>query len=199
MGECRLNRAEMESQLQLAYSCFVTYGPDFVLFVGLNRVSDDGSYGDYYWMIIETGDDVMGDDHHWVKTGTAEERLRRSKERVQVLDPRFRTTVEKTEVEGIKKVTVCYMSSRLLFGNWQHVENIHQRFVTNNGVFVLWPQTWYDALIEDIPPINRVILIGDAAHPMTPSKFLLCLISAPRFSFPHKISEVSNRILFFLG
>ncbi|CCC09543.1 hypothetical protein SMACR_03575 [Sordaria macrospora] len=132
MGECRLNRADMESQLQLAYSCFVSFERDFVFFSGLNRVGDDGSYGDYYWMTIESQD--VGDDH-WVKTGTAEERLRKSKERVQALDPKRRLTVEKTEVEGMKKVT-----------------------------------TWYDALIEDIPPINRVILIGDAAHPMTPSR-----------------------------
>ncbi|KAJ4420294.1 hypothetical protein N0V85_000643 [Neurospora sp. IMI 360204] len=132
MGECRLNRAEMESQLQMAYSCYVAFGPDFVLFSALNRVSDDGSYGDYYWMTVESQD--VGDDH-WVKTGTEEERLQKTKERVQALDPKFRTTVEKTEVEGLKKVT-----------------------------------TWYDALIEDIPPVHRVILIGDAAHPMTPSR-----------------------------
>ncbi|KAK1777703.1 hypothetical protein QBC45DRAFT_330220 [Copromyces sp. CBS 386.78] len=132
MGECRLDHAEMESQLQLAYSCFIAFGPDFVLFSGLNRVSDDGSYGDYYWMTVENQE--VGCDH-WVKTGTAEERLRKSKERVQALDPKLRVAVEKTEVEGVKKVT-----------------------------------TWYDALIEDIPPVNRVILIGDAAHPMTPSR-----------------------------
>ncbi|KAK3486764.1 uncharacterized protein B0T23DRAFT_447921 [Neurospora hispaniola] len=132
MGECRLNRADMESQLQLAYSCYVAYGPDFVLFSGLNRVSDDGTYGDYYWMMVESRE--VGDDH-WVKTGTAEERLRKSKERIQALDPKFRVTVEKTEVEGLKKVVA-----------------------------------WYDALIEDIPPVNRVILIGDAAHPMTPAR-----------------------------
>ncbi|KAK3490057.1 hypothetical protein B0T13DRAFT_405495 [Neurospora crassa] len=132
MGECRLDRADMERQLQLAYSCYVAYGPDFILFSGLNRVSDDGSYGDYYWMMVESRE--VGDDH-WVKTGTAEERLRKSKERIQALDPRFRVTVEKTEVEGLKKVVA-----------------------------------WYDALIEDIPPVNRVILIGDAAHPMTPAR-----------------------------
>lgn len=103
MGECRLNRADMESQLQLAYSCYVAYCPDFVLFSGLNRVSDDGSYGDYYWMMVESRE--VGDDH-WVKTGTAEERLRKSKERIQALDPKFRVTVEKTEVEGLKKVVV---------------------------------------------------------------------------------------------
>ncbi|EDO64978.2 FAD/NAD(P)-binding domain-containing protein [Neurospora crassa] len=132
MGECRLDRANMESQLQLAYSCYVAYGPDFILFSGLNRVSDDGSYGDYYWMMVESRE--VGDDH-WVKTGTAEERLRKSKERIQALNPKFRVTVEKTEVEGLKKVVA-----------------------------------WYDALIEDIPPVNRVILIGDAAHPMTPAR-----------------------------
>lgn len=104
MGECRLGREEMEGQLKLAYSCYVTFGPDFALFSGLNRVSDDGSYGDYYWMTVE-GQDV-GDDH-WVKTGTAEERLRKTKERVKNLEEKFSVTVERTEVEGVKKVTVC--------------------------------------------------------------------------------------------
>ncbi|KAK0610601.1 hypothetical protein B0T17DRAFT_621069 [Bombardia bombarda] len=29
---------------------------------------------------------------------------------------------------------------------------------------------WYDASITKVPPVNRVVLIGDAAHPMTPAR-----------------------------
>ncbi|KAK3388771.1 hypothetical protein B0T20DRAFT_102352 [Sordaria brevicollis] len=134
MGECRLDRKGMEEQLRLAYSCYVAFGPDFALFSGLNRVSDDGQSGDYYWMVVD-GKEVG--DEHWVNTGTAEERLGKTKERLRSsgLDEKFRMTVERTGVEGVKKVTA-----------------------------------WHDAVIEDIPPVNKVVLIGDAAHPMTPSR-----------------------------
>ncbi|KAM7210958.1 early conidial development-2 protein [Rhypophila decipiens] len=101
VGETKLRGKEFEQQLQMGHSCYMTFGPGFSLFVGLNRVSEDSKEGDYYWLMAGN-DDTVGQDDHWAKAATAEERLKWALGKVQVFPPPFRKTLDKTKAEDVK-------------------------------------------------------------------------------------------------
>ncbi|KAK3314161.1 hypothetical protein B0H66DRAFT_372723 [Apodospora peruviana] len=134
VGETKLRGADFAQQLQLGHSCFMAFGKDFRLFSGLNRATDDGKEGEYYWL-MSASDETVTQPDHWLKTASAEKKLEWATEKVQGLQPLFRTTIEKTKPEAVKATAM-----------------------------------WWDALIPETPPVNRVIVIGDAAHPMTPAQ-----------------------------
>ncbi|KAK3346027.1 hypothetical protein B0T25DRAFT_571189 [Lasiosphaeria hispida] len=103
-GETKIRGEQLEQQLQLAYSGYLVFGPDFTLFCGANciDISDDGeAIADFYWLFSQA-DETIGRSDHWLKTSSTQEKLAFAAEKVQALDPKFRAVVESTTAENVK-------------------------------------------------------------------------------------------------
>lgn len=154
LGELQLSGEAMEKQLQMGHTGWVALGAGYTLFSGLNRVLVDENgvvKGDYYW--------VMGNlEHADVKGMTGEEKLAFALEKAGGLGEEFLVTIRGTKAEGVKDFVSDFRGEAV----WG--------FLLTSMV-----QSWWDALIpgSKFPAVNRVLLIGDAAHPMTPSTYLL--------------------------
>ncbi|KAK4222669.1 FAD-dependent urate hydroxylase [Podospora fimiseda] len=147
VGQVRLGIEDTERQLGLGHSVVFSIGEDegknhFNLFVGLNKIElDDKGVvegGSFYWILTEYDEGVCEDEEHWGRREGMEEKLKRAKEMVE---------------RGLKRKEL-----RLV------VERTGVEGVKSGG----W-DVWWDAEIEGVPSgRGNVVLIGDAAHPMTP-------------------------------
>ncbi|KAK1830946.1 FAD-dependent urate hydroxylase [Podospora conica] len=158
LGEVTLRgAAAIEAQLRLGYTGFVAFGAGFTLFSGVNRVLWDEDHqevvGEYYW--------VLGNLEGLGAGGvgrTKAEMLAFARDKVGGLREEFRGTVEATGEEGVREGFTLGPpgtgSATVAIGADDEA------------------QGWYDALIpgDDLPPVDRVLLIGDACHPMTPNR-----------------------------
>ncbi|KAK6223924.1 hypothetical protein LQW54_000068 [Pestalotiopsis sp. IQ-011] len=103
VGETTLARVEFERQLSLSHSAYlgVSDSQTLSIFAGLDKVSEDGKTGDYYWyMMIKDGHTDNPD--HWTKHATRAERLAKALEYGKQLDDRFTEIIKLTPEEGIR-------------------------------------------------------------------------------------------------
>ncbi|KAK3984089.1 FAD-dependent urate hydroxylase [Cladorrhinum sp. PSN332] len=150
MGEVKLDAADTEKQLQLGHSVVLVVGPEtkFQLFVGLNRLdagvqTDEQSEG--------TGKEVEGGYFYWILSRFDEDVVENEGHWARCEGTEGKLKRAKEMVLGLRE------ELRMV------VERTGVEGVKSGG----W-SAWWDAEIEEVPPVSRVILIGDAAHPMTP-------------------------------
>ncbi|KAF3005594.1 hypothetical protein E8E13_000521 [Curvularia kusanoi] len=98
-GLTQLSGSDFAEQLSLGHSAYIVFfeckGQQYMLFIGLDSVSDDGKTGNYYWDLIWACDDGDRDDH-WACTGVQKELLTYTKGIIKELKPEFRKVVEMT-------------------------------------------------------------------------------------------------------
>ncbi|KAF2759302.1 FAD/NAD(P)-binding domain-containing protein [Pseudovirgaria hyperparasitica] len=99
-GELRVRGTELAHQLSLARSAYVAFGPSNThLFVGLDRISDDGAEGAYYWdMIIDAPGKSAPDAEQ-----SAAEQLCVAKEMAAAFEPELTRLIHLTGEEGIHR------------------------------------------------------------------------------------------------
>lgn len=76
-GLTQLSGSDFAEQLSLGHSSYIVFerkGQQYMLFIRLDSVSDDGIIGSYYWDLIWACDDGDRDDH-WAYTGGQKELL----------------------------------------------------------------------------------------------------------------------------
>lgn len=114
VAETVLSGAAMERQLSLGHSSYIVTlaGAKFLLFIGLNQVSDDGNSGQYYWLMMNP-DDKVGEPDHWLQTASKEKRLEYVKEATASLDPRFREIIEMTPASGVYDTPFVYRDAEI--------------------------------------------------------------------------------------
>jgi hypothetical protein len=70
-GVTRLSGSDFAEQLSFGHSSYIVFfersGQPYMLFVGLDSVSEDGKIGTYYWDLIWGCEDGDRDDH-WAYT-----------------------------------------------------------------------------------------------------------------------------------
>ncbi|KAH7018073.1 uncharacterized protein B0I36DRAFT_435462 [Microdochium trichocladiopsis] len=98
-GVTKLSGADFAEQLSLGHSSYIVFfrrgQQQYMLFIGLDSVSDDGKTGSYYWDLIwpcENGDR----DDHWAFNSSQKELLAHTNEVIRGLKPEFRKVVEMT-------------------------------------------------------------------------------------------------------
>lgn len=103
MGETTATGADFERQLSLSHSAYlaVCNNQKLSIFVGLNRVSEDGRTGYYYWFFMIPDEKIDSSDH-WTKHASRAERLERALKGAEELDDKFTEIIKKTPVEGIR-------------------------------------------------------------------------------------------------
>lgn len=98
-GITKLSGDNFAEQLSLGHSSYIVFfkheKQQYMLFIGLDSVSDDGKTGDYYWDLIWPCEDGDRDDH-WAYIGQQKELLAHTKEVIKDLKPEFRKVVEMT-------------------------------------------------------------------------------------------------------
>lgn len=98
-GMAQLSGADFAEQLSLGHSSYIVYFKrkdlEYMLFIGLDSVSDDGKTGSYYWDLIWPCEDGDRDDH-WAYTGSQAELLAHTNEVIEGLKPEFRKVVDMT-------------------------------------------------------------------------------------------------------
>ncbi|KAI9727719.1 MAG: hypothetical protein M1828_005947 [Chrysothrix sp. TS-e1954] len=146
VGEVALSGDDFTEQLKLAHSGYIvmnsTLGSDdqSAIFGALNKVSPDGKTGYYYYILL------------WV-----------DKHAPQTSDKRLSWTVEASKEElaaFARKMTQAYPDHLRVLAEKVPVEGYHSPGFQLQGVQL-------DA--SQLPP-GRVLVIGDAAHSMTPFK-----------------------------
>lgn len=103
MGETTISGAEFERQLVLAHSAYLAVSDDRTLsiFVGLDKVSEDGKTGSYYWFFMIPDEDTDKPDH-WTKHASQAERLERVSQCAKAFDDRFTEILKLTPAEGVR-------------------------------------------------------------------------------------------------
>ncbi len=99
-GEPQLSGAALARQLQLGHSAWITFGPGFHLFNGLNEVSADGDTGSYYWLLY-LPDPNPTDPGHWLRTATREEKYEYVLKKIGGIDEKFQEGVKAGGAEVI--------------------------------------------------------------------------------------------------
>ncbi|KAH6677024.1 hypothetical protein F5X68DRAFT_278183 [Plectosphaerella plurivora] len=98
-GMTQLSGADFAEQLSLGHSSYIVYfhrkDQEYMLFIGLDSVSDDGKTGNYYWDLIWPCEDGDRDDH-WAYVGKQAELLAHTKEVIEGLKPEYRKVVDMT-------------------------------------------------------------------------------------------------------
>lgn len=98
-GMTQLSGADFAEQLSLGHSSYIVFfnrkDVEYMLFIGLDSVSDDGKTGSYYWDLIWPCEDGDRDDH-WAYTGKQADLLAHTKEVTEGLKPEFRKVVDMT-------------------------------------------------------------------------------------------------------
>lgn len=103
-GTTKLSGADFAEQLSLGHSSYIVFfrreqaqeqQQQYMLFIGLDSVSDDGKTGAYYWNLIWPCEDGDRDDH-WAYTRGQAELLAHTKGVIKGLKPEFRRVVEAT-------------------------------------------------------------------------------------------------------
>lgn len=114
VGETTLAGVEFERQLSLSHSAYlgVSDSQTLSIFVGLDKVSEDGKTGNYYWyMMIKDGHTDRPD--HWTKHATRAERLGKALEYGRQLDDRFTEIIKLTPEEGIRTDAFCFRDAEI--------------------------------------------------------------------------------------
>ncbi|MCJ1379202.1 hypothetical protein MMC17_002302 [Xylographa soralifera] len=144
VGEVALSGEDFASQLKLAHSGYIvmnsTLGSDdqSAIFGALNRVSDDGKTGYYYYILLWVDKQApLTDDKNpsWTIGATSEQLAAFAQEKTKSYPDHLRGLVDKVPVKGYKSPGFQLQGVQL---------EAHQL------------------------PAGRVIVIGDAAHSMTP-------------------------------
>lgn len=98
-GMTQLSGADFAEQLSLGHSSYIVFfqrgAQQYMLFIGLDSVSDDGKTGNYYWDLIWPCEDGDRDDH-WAFTSGQAELLAHAKGVIEGLKPEFRKVVDMT-------------------------------------------------------------------------------------------------------
>ncbi|KAK3201165.1 hypothetical protein GRF29_213g1344068 [Pseudopithomyces chartarum] len=98
-GLTQLSGSDFAEQLSLGHSSYIVFferkGQQYMLFIGLDSVSNDGKTGNYYWNLIWACEDGDRDDH-WAYTGGQKELLAHTKSVIEALKPEFRKVVDMT-------------------------------------------------------------------------------------------------------
>lgn len=146
VGEVALSGEDFASQLKLAHSGYIvmnsTLGSDdqSAIFSALNRVSDDGKTGYYYYILLWVDKQApLTDDKNpsWTVGATSEQLAAFAQEKTKSYPDHLRELADKVPVKGYKSPGFQLQGVQL---------EAHQL------------------------PAGRVIVIGDAAHSMTPCK-----------------------------
>lgn len=146
VGEIEMSGEDFARQLSLAHSGYVimnsTLGSDdqTAVFAALNRVSDDGNTGYWYFLLLWVDREApmtTEEKPSWTVTATQEDLMAFAHEKTKTYPERLRALIDKVPVEG-------YRSPGFQLQGVQ--------------------------LAPDQLPTGRIILIGDAAHSMTPCK-----------------------------
>lgn len=146
IGQLELSGDALKRQLALGHSGYMLIRPDlgFIGFAGLHYVHPDGLSARYYWNFLQADDDVARPDH-WLARAGRREKLDHVLRHVGALPPRFREIFEMTQPEQIREETHV----------WRDLELDRVAVAGEEG--------------EAGPlPAGRVVLMGDAAHAMTP-------------------------------
>jgi hypothetical protein len=159
-GRRTLRGAAMKKQLELGHSLWALFEPSGLVLLGaLQDILPGGRSGVWVWAVYER-DAKAGTVDHWLRSATLEERYTHALRVTEGVDPKFRQIL--LNDEGMDGDSVA-------------------------GVLEHGP-VFYDALIDEVPGVHRVIMIGDAVHPMTPCKFSLSLTIFPPLFFPSLFS-----------
>lgn len=160
VGEVALSGDDFAAQLSLAHSGYVVMnstlasGDQSAVFAALNRVSDDGKTGYWYFLLlwVDKGAPATTDENpSWTVTATQEELMAFAHEKTKAYPDHLRALVDKVPVEGYRSPGFQLQDVQLADGQLAS---------------------------------GKVLLIGDAAHSMTPCKtdgkiahgFLECLL-----------------------
>jgi len=146
VGEVALSGEDFASQLKLAHSGYIVMNSTLgsndqsAIFSALNRVSDDGKTGYYYYILLWVDKQApLTDDKNpsWTVGATSEQLAAFAQEKTKSYPDHLRELVDKVPVKGYKSPGFQLQGVQL---------EAHQL------------------------PAGRVIVIGDAAHSMTPCK-----------------------------
>ncbi|ORY56607.1 uncharacterized protein BCR38DRAFT_414361 [Pseudomassariella vexata] len=144
VGEVELSGDDFAHQLTLAHSGYIvmnsTLGSDdqSAVFAALNKVSDDGKTGYYYFILLwvdKQAPNTTDDNPTWTVGASQEELAAFAREKTQAYPDHLRVLVDKVPVGG-------YRSPGFQLQGVQ--------------------------LTADQLPAGKVMVIGDAAHSMTP-------------------------------
>ncbi|PSR79886.1 putative monooxygenase [Coniella lustricola] len=153
VGEIELEGRDFEQQLELGHSAYIVLTElenRCSIFAALNRVSDDGKKG-YFYFILHWLDRAAAESSeqnpYWTVTASKEELMAFAKRQVVTVPERLRVLVDRVPLEGYRKPGIVLQSVELN---------------------------------EELLPAGRVMVIGDAAHSMSPCKLLsLALTRTP--------------------
>ncbi|KAI1352369.1 putative monooxygenase [Xylaria sp. FL0043] len=143
VGETELTGAEFARQLELGHSAYIVFGPpqdqyQFAMFAGLNRVSPDGKTGYYYFILF------------WI-----DEKAAQSTDE----NPYWTVNASCEDLAAFaRKATSSFPEHLRALPHKVPVERYRRPGIVLHGVEL-------DA--SQLPP-GRVMLIGDAAHSMSP-------------------------------
>ena len=98
IGQTTLNKEQYRRQLSLGHSVYVALGPGFRLFCGLNSITPDAAFANYYWMVA-WHDPVAAQEPYWTATASKQESYEAALEKTKSLDPKFTEIIRLTKVE----------------------------------------------------------------------------------------------------
>lgn len=163
VGEVQLSGEAFGEQLSLAHSGQIIMDSTLAsrdqcaVFAALNKVSDDGKTGDYYFILLwvdENAPKTTDESPVWTVNASKEQLAAFAREKTRSYPAHLRQLIDNVPIEGYKSLGF----------QLQGVE-----------------------LMADQLPAGRVMVIGDAAHSMTPCKFSLvqlCHSSLPKTLSP---------------
>ncbi|KAK6070675.1 FAD binding domain protein [Seiridium cupressi] len=95
VGETTLTGDAFERQISLGHSAYVGIAGDRArsIFVGLNKVSEDGNVGSYYWFYM-ISDETIDKPDHWTRHAPRAERLEKALQDSKALDEKFREIIK---------------------------------------------------------------------------------------------------------
>ncbi|KAK6071964.1 FAD binding domain protein [Seiridium cupressi] len=114
VGETTLTGDAFERQISLGHSAYVGIAGDRArsIFVGLNKVSEDGKVGSYYWFYM-ISDETIDKPDHWTRHAPRAERLEKALQDSRALDEKFREIIKLTPVEGIRSDSFSFRDAEI--------------------------------------------------------------------------------------
>ncbi|KOS18159.1 Salicylate hydroxylase [Escovopsis weberi] len=142
VGEVSLSGEAFRRQLELGHSAYNLINPElgFIGFVGLHHAFPDGNSGRFYWMFMQPRSDDDDDDDVSGALHWAH------------------TSTQQEKRDHVLKATEGLAPRLREIFELTPVEGIKDE-----------PHVWRDMELDHLPA-GRVVLLGDAAHAMTPSR-----------------------------
>lgn len=144
VGEIELEGRDFEHQLELGHSAYIVLTENknrCSIFAALNKVSEDGKKGYFYFIL------------HWLDQAATESTDQ---------NPYWTVNATKEELMAFAKREVESVPERLrVLVDRVPVDGYKKPGIVLQGV----------QLTSDILPAKRIMVIGDAAHSMSPCKF----------------------------